>query len=99
MNQSPLKAWEQATEDLKDAFIERYFNCPTDVYWVADVCGEVFYVNDYWFSLQDAIDFFRYDYKPKDMFEYYDYRLSLYDIEKDEQTNPICIRDWKKLKK
>jgi 3-hydroxy-3-methylglutaryl CoA synthase len=70
-----LKEWERATENLAQYFIARYFGDGADTYWVADEIGGVLYINDYFFSLSDMVDFIRYGYSKDKMFEYYDYRL------------------------
>lgn len=93
MNQF-LKNWELQTDNLKDYFVGRYFDNPTDVYWIADITGEVLVVNDYFFNLSDILNFIRYDYSKKKLFEYYDYALDCAENDK----LPINIKHYKKLK-
>lgn len=88
-----LKAWERETSNLAEYFSARYFgNGVTDSYWVADDVGGVYVIADYFFSVNDMVDFIKYSYSKENMFEYYDYALENFG------KNPICIRDYKKLK-
>ncbi len=89
-----LKALEREIENFKFNFLTKYFKEATDVYWVADEVGGVLFVNDYFFSLQDMMDFIKYGYPVKKMFEYYDYRLL--NVEQGGSP-PYNIKNWIKL--
>ena len=90
-----LNNWLEATEQLTQYFILKYFGKGDhDSYWVADEIGGVLFINDYFFSMNDIVDFLICGYTEKQMFNYYDYRLNAYH-EKELVTN---IRNWKKLK-
>ena len=56
---------------------------------------QVLMVNDYFFGLDDIVDFIRFNYTKDEMFAYYNY--SLEKIEKKEVC--INIKNWKKLRK
>ena len=89
-----LKKLEDSIQALTDYFVTKYFGKGTeDVYWIADDIGGVLHVNDYFFSLSDIIEFLKYGYTTKQMFDYYDYRMILGD-----QDAPINIKNWRKLK-
>lgn len=92
-----LIAWNKITNELAEYFIIKYFGKLEDCeyWWIADDIGDVIFINDYFFNLSDIVDFLKYKYSKKDMFTYYDYRLAM----DTKDKNPICIRDWKKLKK
>jgi len=90
-----LKYWERATQDLMAHFVEKYFGVDADTYWIAGEVGKVLYVNEYFFSMTDIVDFIKYKYTPKQMFAYYDYKMTL----PVQGRCQICIRDWKKIKK
>lgn len=90
-----LENWEKETENLKDYFIARYFDTPVDVYWVNSEIGGVLVINDYFFSLQDIVDYIKYDYSKKKMFERYDYVLRCM----EDNRVIINIKHYKKLKK
>ena len=89
-----LKLWELATENLKNAFVKKYFAEDPDCYWVGNEKGGVFYVNDNFFSLTDMVEFIRYNYPVTKMFEYQDYSLKC--VEKGK--SPINIKNYLKLK-
>jgi hypothetical protein len=92
-----LKEWEAATENLKEAFIVRYFmnaSCD-DYYWVADQIGGVLSVNDYFFNLDSIVDYIRYKYTPEEMFEHYDYALKCH----ENGETSINIKNYKLLRK
>lgn len=88
-----IKEDEIIAESIGAYFCSKYFKSQ-DFYWVADdrIDGPL-YINDYWFSRQDMLNFMRYKYSVKEMFAYYDYALQ----EAVHDKTPICIRDWKKL--
>ena len=87
-----LKDLEMAIQDLTDVFVKKHFGDDADYYWIADDIGGVLQVNDYFFNLEHIMDFTRYSYTSKQLFEYYDYTLN-----GDEfHTN---IKNWRKLKK
>ena len=96
-----IKDWERATENLAQYFARRYFIddfCEDDepeMWWVADEIGGVLHINDHFFNLKDIVDFIRYDYSKKKMFEYYEYALDCRTKEKDYIIN---IKNYKKLK-
>lgn len=89
-----LKEYNKICDHIAKIFCMKYFSTD-DFYWVADDCIDgPLYVNDYWFSLEDMLNYMRYKYTSKQMFEHYDYALE----KRTEDECPICIRDWKKLK-
>lgn len=89
-----LKNWEVVTDQLAEYFAYLYFGTDTETWWVAGNIGSVYYINDRFFSAQDMVDFIKYKYSAKKMFEYYDYALDL----AMEEKIPINIRNYKKLK-
>ena len=51
-------------------FEKRYFEDNLDAsYWVANEVGGVFSIADYFFSMEDMVQFIRHDYSEKDMME------------------------------
>lgn len=98
MKNSYIEAWEYFTRDLARYFARKYFGSDAEAWWVADEIGGVYCINDYFFNLNDMVDFIRYKYSAKKMFEYYEYSLDFLSKRKNDHL-PICIRDWKKLKK
>ena len=95
MKSKQLQNWENETEELCQYFHDRYFGKNADIWWVSESIGGVLVIADYFFSLNDVVDFIRYSYSKKEMFNYYNYRLEYPDHDKP----CVCIRDWRKLKK
>jgi len=95
-----LNQWEQKTSILGEYFVEKYFGKREDVeyYWIADDIGGVLSVADYFFNLSDIVDFIKYRYTRKLMFEYYDYALE-YHMQKKHKKDDylINIKNYKKL--
>ena len=90
-----LTNWEKATNELAKYFIKRYFGKDTENWWVGSEIGDVIFINDFFFSIQDITQFIRRNYSEEDIFKFYDLRL-------EKQTKGetfININHWKKLKK
>ena len=95
MNNEFLKAWERESNNIAEYFSARYFSNGATSYWVADDIGGVFVINDdYFFNLSDMVDFIKYRYTKKQMFDYYEYALDCIDKKKIK----INIKNWIKLK-
>ena len=92
---SAITNWERVTEELKDTFVDKYFGKDAEVYWIADEVGGCLYINDRFFSLSDIVEFLKYGYSPKKMFNYYDARLRASESGDDAFMN---IKSWLKLK-
>ena len=87
-----LKQWEEATTNLANYFIAKYFGKDTDNWWISQDIGGTLCINDYFFNLSDIVDFLKYKYSKKKMFEYYEYALA-----KKDKT-PVNIQTWIKIK-
>ena len=95
-----LNHWEEKTAILGDYFVEKYFGEKGEVeyYWIADDIGGVLSVADYFFNLSDIVDFIKYHYTRKLMFEYYDYALEYYTQKKHKKDDYLInIKNYKKL--
>lgn len=91
-----LKEWERETENLAQFFCAKYFrNSHPEMWWVAGIIGGVLHINDYFFNLSDIVDFIRYDYTEKKMFEYYEYRMNEKVV---FHNSPINIKNYLKTK-
>lgn len=94
-----LQMWEEATESLKDVFVDKYFGGDvSDVYWIADDIGGCLAVNDYFFNLSDIVDFIKYGYSKNKMFAYYDERLNHQMKNEDKDIPFINIKNYIRLK-
>lgn len=91
MRKELLKNWSESTEAIGDFFVLRYFGRDADSHWLADDIGGVLYVNDYFFDLQQVLDFLKYSYSKNKMFEYYDYQLQC----NEDKKLPINIRTYR----
>lgn len=89
-----IKEFEIISESIGTYFCNKYFKTDNFHFVADDRIDGPLYVNDYWFSLEDMLNYMKYKYTVKQMFEHYDYALE----ERTKDENPICIRDWKKLK-
>ena len=90
-----LQQLEKEIDNFAHYFTERYFDCEEpEVWWVSDEVGSCLYVNDYFFDVNFMMDFIRYDYSEKEMFEYYNKKL---DAGMEDKTF-YNIKTWKKLK-
>lgn len=90
-----LKEYKDAVEKLANYFEYKYFieNEETgwhiDSRWVAYEVGGIYEINDFFFDINDMIDFIRYDYTPDEMFKYYWER-------EDNREGFPSIKNWKK---
>lgn len=91
-----LNNLEGAINTFAAGFAVKYFGKYPESWWVADEVGGILFVNDYFFNLKDMIDFVKYRYTRKKMFEYYDYALGI--ASGDEGDYKINIKNWIKLK-
>lgn len=94
MKSKALTKWEYETDIFADYFVERYFGKNTEVWWIAEQVGGVLCVADYFFDLNDMVDYVRYSYTKDQMFKHYEYALDL----GMKNKSPINIKNWKKLK-
>ncbi len=98
MFESTLQEYESAVHKITVIFAHKYFG--NDYHyntgdWVNLVVGGCVHINDYYFQFDEILQYLKYRYTKKQMFEYYDYDLDM----RNKGKSPICIRDWKKLKK
>lgn len=90
--------YEKACERIAIFFAHKYFG---DYYeysygdWVGCDIGGVIAMNDYFFNVDTMLHYLKYKYSKKQMFEHYDYAIE----EATHDRHPVCIRDWKKMKK
>jgi hypothetical protein len=90
-----VKEWERACNNLAHNFQVKYFGNGAESYWVADDIGGIFFINDYFFGMNDIVDFIKYGYGIKDMFTYYDFCLEERKRGRDPRFN---IKTWIKVK-
>ncbi|MFA7287012.1 MAG: hypothetical protein WC052_05115 [Patescibacteria group bacterium] len=90
-----LNRWSSATESLAWHFVQFFFGIGTTYYWAGNDIGGVLCVNDYFFDMNDIVDFTRFNYNQEQMFAYYNYRIDCNEIEGSKP--PLNIKTWIKL--
>jgi hypothetical protein len=73
-----LKNYEQATQDLAEFFVKKYFGKDAECSWVSDRIGDVFYVNDYRFDVGRMREALEYKATSDQLFEYWNYELEMW---------------------
>jgi len=94
-----LKNYEKACESLKDAFIKSLYSdaeavdtiLSNDGFWIGDEIGDVFSWYDYFISVDNMANYFKYEYTPDQFFEWYDHWL--------EDDGRLNMKHYLKLKK
>lgn len=90
-----LKNIETHAYQLGEEFADKYFGKDSERWWIAEEIGGVLYINDHFFSLGELMDFTRFSYSKKAMFEYKDYQMECH--EKNE--SPINIKAFRHIEK
>ena len=98
-----IKEYENAVENLTIAFAKKYFK---DAYeytkedWIANQIGGIIFMNDYYFSVDDMVDYMRNKATVKEMFGHCDYIINGYsDLETDMSGKRITFRAYRYLMK
>ena len=75
-------------------FAQKYFDLDTEYWWAGSEIGGVIFINVYHFSMTDMLEYMKYGYSKKKMFEHVEYRLDcIY-----KHISPTNIKNYKKLK-
>jgi hypothetical protein len=94
MNQTQLiNDWERATNDLCNHFCLKYFDKDADIHWISDDIGGTLYINDYFFSVDQIVDFLKCKYSSKKLFEWYNYQMEC----AYKEEHPINIKNYGKI--
>lgn len=68
-----LQAWEKATQELADAFVEKYYGeDASEIFWVGDEIGDLLMINDYCWNVGNMVDAFRWKCSKKRLLEWYE---------------------------
>jgi len=87
-NKAILKNWEKETQKIADYFLKKYFKgYDPEWWWVADLVGEILFVNDYFFNLERIVEAIRFDASEKDLFDFYELELDCIIKGKQVDTN------------
>lgn len=92
-----IKDFENATEALTEVFMDTYFpnTYKKETFWVCDEIGSVFFINDYFFTLDRILESLRRNVSRKQLFGYYDYELEHSTTHPNEPT-PINFSHYLK---
>jgi hypothetical protein len=93
INKEVIKQWEEATNHLMHFFAEKYFGKDYEQFWVSDNIGDVCFINDCFFTVENMCDFLKYRYSNKDMFAWYYGNIA------SEGKTFFCIRDFREVRK
>lgn len=86
---------EWTSQNVANVFKEKYYGKKeVEAWWVADEIGGVYFINDNFYELNQMVDFLKYKFPQKKMFEYMEYNLEMY--EKGE--TPWNIKTYKYVK-
>jgi len=89
-----IEEYNAICDRIANIFVLKYFDKDADCWWLADEVGGVTFINDYFFSMSDILEYMKYGYSKKMMFERYEYTIDC--IYKD--ISPTNIKNYKKLK-
>ena len=96
IEEKELKNYEKACESLKDAFIKSLYSegaeeiLSDDGFWIGGKIGDVFSWFDYFISVGDMANYFKYECTPDQFFDWYDQWL--------EEEGGINMKHYLKLK-
>ena len=79
---------------IVEIFTDKYLDTDTVGEWESDDIGSGIFINGYYFTMNDMIEYMKYKYSKKMMFERYEYTIDC--IYKD--ISPTNIKNYKKLK-
>jgi len=93
-----LAAWEQHTNFLVQKFVDDNFP-DSEWDWVADEIGDVFEVNDFYFSLDDVVQFIKNECTTDQIIAYKDYAtdIATNNLGPKIPEPTLNIKNWKKI--
>lgn len=97
-----LENWNEATEELAEEFMDKYFpesDYAEDSFWVSDEIGDVFVVGSdlhYCFDVKTMRQAIELDVSSEVFFEYHEYGID-YGMKNDNTPTPINFRNFVKL--
>ena len=77
MPKEVIKKWEEATEEVANAFVEKYFpeHGREDYFWVGDEIGSVFCIADMFFDVDRMLEALKLNATFDQLYDYYDEEL------------------------
>ena len=85
---SNLILFEEASNNLVEEFIKKYFGSASDVWWIGDEVGYgVLGINDYFFGIDIIIQALKFKATKKQLFGYYDLSLEYAEKGKKMEIN------------
>ena len=74
-----IQEWEEATQELADEFVLKYFGNDADAWWVADTIGDAFHVNSYFFDLNFILKALKLNATLDQIIDYYYLRMEAFE--------------------
>lgn len=81
-----LKKYYKACEEIAQEIVKRYGD-PIYSFWVGDEIGGVFCLSDYYLSINEMVELIALDVTDEEFFEWYYWRLDLWEQEKEVPLN------------
>ena len=89
-----IKEYNAICNIIVDIFVKKYFNKDAERWWVADEVGSGISIDDCYFSMEDILEYMKYKYSKKKMFERHEYTVDC----AFKNISPTNIKNYKKLK-
>lgn len=77
MQKNLIQNYEYMCQEVANQFATKYFGKEVDSWWVAGEVGRIYFINDYFFNMENMVDFLKYRFSKKKMFDYYEYSLEM----------------------
>lgn len=93
-----IAQWREATEQVAEAFIEKYFpeqEYNVDTFWVANRVGDVFCISDWFFDVDRMIEAIELNATFEQVNEYYDAEVE-HHTEDGDKPMPINFKNYVK---
>lgn len=93
----------KACTQITKLFKKTYFNNKTEDWWVGAEIGGALFINDYFFNMNDMVQYIKHKYPVNKMFEHYEYKLEIIESnlrrDKNKQLPVVNIQSYLQLQK
>lgn len=87
-----IEQYHNICNSVASFFANKYFGPHTSYHWIADDIGGVCEINESFFNVIEMIEYMKYKYTPKQMFDYHERAQQAY----EDKTFIVNIKHWKK---
>jgi len=98
--QRVLQNWREATQELAEAFIKKYYldeeGYLPDYYWVGDKIGNVFFVNDDFYNIDRMVQALEINATYENLKNYHNYEMDCYENKTDKKFNFVSFVKYEK---